>query len=130
MQLTKIVRVMGGRKLLLGLLVIGIGIAVDLMFGLSSNLLTLLIFTAGGFFLGNVGEHVCDTLKETSYNKASTVGIPYTEVLETVNAIQGRLTNINAIENEVVQKVEVLAQATQRNVEAVSAMLNVMKATR
>lgn len=124
-------KLIGGRKFLLGLLVIGIGIAIDVTFGLGSNLLTLLIFVAGGFFLGNVGEHVCDTLKEGSRSKAAATGaVSINNVAQVVNQIETRLNEIATAETAVQGKVEKLAQVTQSNVEAVNAILNVMKASR
>ena len=56
---------LGGRKFVIGLLVIGIGLSVDLLFvkGLTSNAMQLLIFVAGGFFIGNGAITVAGILK-------------------------------------------------------------------
>lgn len=50
----------GIRKILLGVLVIAIGVALELLtkVGLSNNMLNLLEYVGVGFFLGNGIEHV------------------------------------------------------------------------
>lgn len=51
---------LGGRKLVLGFIVIAIGVAVDLLkpAGLSSNLLYLLCFISTSFFLANAANSI------------------------------------------------------------------------
>lgn len=121
----------GYRKIVLGLLILAVGIAVDATFGLSSNLLYLIITVAGGFFLGNVGEHVCDTLKVSSKDKAvASSGVPVQNVTNVVTAIEARLNDIQSAENALQSQVTQLAQVSQSNLEAVNAILGVMKASR
>ncbi|MCK5015594.1 MAG: hypothetical protein KAS32_00865 [Candidatus Peribacteraceae bacterium] len=57
---------LGGRKIILGFVVLVIGIAVDLLAGkgLSANLLQLLQFIGVGFFLGNGIEHMAAAVKD------------------------------------------------------------------
>lgn len=87
---------LGGRKVLLGMAVIQIGIAIDLFFtkGLSTNLLYLLTFISSGFFLSNGVEHVAVSLRRRK-SRGSNIppqgipapGIPIEEVGQAVNAI-------------------------------------------
>jgi len=55
----------GGRKAVMTGIVLTIGLTVDLLTerGLSENLLYLLIAAAGGFMVGNVGEHAASAQK-------------------------------------------------------------------
>lgn len=117
---------LGGRKMVMGMLVILTGIAIDFTFGLSSNLLTLLIFVCTGFFLGNVGEHVCDTVRKAKGSKDS---VPVNNVAVVVNEIDQRLKDISAVESQVSKNLENLTKVTQSNLEATNAVLNVIKMT-
>jgi len=68
----------GGRKVLLGLLVMAVGALVDSFSknGLSTNLLELMKFTSIGFFLGNSVEHIANNFKKKNVSvQADTSGI-------------------------------------------------------
>jgi len=54
----------GGRKVLVSVLVLGIGLAADIFLknGISSNLLALLLGIVGSYTVGNVGEHVAGAM--------------------------------------------------------------------
>lgn len=58
------IRKLGGRKLLLGVAVIALGVIIDATFGLSTNLLQLITFISVGFFLGNGLEHTAKAIGE------------------------------------------------------------------
>lgn len=64
----------GGRKVLLGVLLVAIGVGVDALAGLSANLLDLLKFVGVGFFLGNGIEHCASALG--SRRKVDAVELP------------------------------------------------------
>ena len=59
---------LGGRKVVLGMIMILIGAAISawLPGGLNENLLKLLTFVAIGFFAGNSMEHLSDALGKKS----------------------------------------------------------------
>ena len=111
---------LGGRKMILGFLVIVVGISIDLSFGLGSNLLTLLIFVSSGFFLGNVGEHISETFKKKA-------GIPTENVVNVVNQIEQQLGDIRKVETNVNDKVDKLVKATEGNLEALNVMLRFIR---
>lgn len=52
----------GYRKVVVGLLLLGLGILLDFTLGLSSNVLELIKFVAMGFFIGNGIEHVSQVI--------------------------------------------------------------------
>lgn len=47
----------GGRKMVLSMAVMMVGLSVDLTVGLSENMLKLMMLALGAFVLGNIGEH-------------------------------------------------------------------------
>ena len=62
----KIFNIAGGRKIILGLLVMLVGVLVDSFApnGLTNNLLDLLKYIGVGFFAGNGLEHIANAVKD------------------------------------------------------------------
>lgn len=91
----------GGRKVILGILVIAVGVIIDLINdnGLSTNLLYLLTFISSGFFLSNGIEHLATSIKRRrSKSPAAAVNtdtVPVAEVNQTVRYLVEQNQNIN-----------------------------------
>ena len=78
----------GGRKFVIGLLVLLLGVTADVFVkgGLSSNLLDLLKFVAGGFILGNSAVTVAGILKDAPKPEAAPSADAFT--IETPLAVE------------------------------------------
>ncbi len=96
----KFIEAVGGRKTLMSLLVIAVGLAVDLATdrGLSTNLLTLLISVAGGYITGNVvtkfalGKNKIESkTNPKAYLKDAQLADQYNEISKSLSSISGRL---------------------------------------
>jgi hypothetical protein len=117
---------LGGRKMALGLLIIGLAMIIETMIGLSSNMLILLISVTASFYVGNAGEHLATALKEK--NKGGTV--PIEEVSATVNAVARELNDIKTMATANREATQQLQKVTQGSLEAINAVLGVLKAGR
>lgn len=53
----------GGRKVLVGFVLVLVGVGVELFKGLSPNMVNFLLGMGLGYFAGNVGEHISGAIK-------------------------------------------------------------------
>jgi hypothetical protein len=107
-----VIKKLGGRKVVIGVLLLAVGIAVDYTFQLSQNLLYLMIAVSTGFFLGNVGEHAAEAGKKRASkiptnNQPPSVGMA--EVEETVKHFNNQQVEMYAE----IQDVKITCQNTQ-----------------
>lgn len=123
MNTMKLFNLFGGRKLVMGLLVMGIGITVDATFGLSSNLLYLLIFVCSGFFLSNGVEHASRAIRQKNGFAPENVGTMLQAVDQRLNSIQDGV-------NLAQQNTEKLQEFTAANIKATNSMLELFKSKR
>jgi len=105
----------GSRKIILGLLVLSVGIAIDMLApnGLTDNLLYLLSFVSVSFFLANGVEHVSDAIKKRRF---SGQGIPAGEVDLVVRRLIDQTTQID-------QKMDLIAQVMKTSQTALSLIM-------
>lgn len=99
----------GGRKVLLGIGVMSLGVAVDAVspHGLSANLLDLLKFVAIGFFLGNGIEHVAGAMTK----KTSSASPDAVDPVALVQAVGTDMGTVEGKVDELAKQVELTNQS-------------------
>lgn len=110
----------GGRKLLLGTLVIALGVAIDLTFGLSSNLLQLITFVTVGFFLGNAGEHFAHRNKKAARPEEDPI---YVNLINSHNILNDKLNRVETEAKQINKTIEssgVYLENTQKALEKIA----------
>lgn len=108
-------KVIGGRKVLFGILILTVGIIIDFTFGLSQNLLTLMMYTGAGFFLGNGIEHVATAVKDKK-----TPGIAQEEVSQAIRVYSQQLLGVT-------NQVQAIQESVELTNKAVSAIIDRLK---
>lgn len=90
----KLYDLLGGRKLVLGFIVIAIGVAMDLLTpnGLSSNLLYLLCFISTSFFLANAAVTASYSKNGNSANETAQSALDATNTK--LDAVQGQVNQV------------------------------------
>jgi hypothetical protein len=91
---------LGGRKTILGVLVIGAAIALELLApkGLTETMSTFLIATAGGYFFANVGVKVAGNMKAKAVEAPALDLAPFEEAYDSISdKIEGLEGDISAI---------------------------------
>lgn len=103
---------MGGRKILFGIMLAALGVAVDVLAknGLSSNLLQLFIFLGVGFFGGNGIEHLSGALKKPG-SSAGVGSAQEQEVGMALNNITNEIQQANENINSVISQNQITQQA-------------------
>lgn len=78
---------LGGRKVILGLLIIILGVAIEALLknGLTANVLTLLLGIYGAFAVGNGAEHI-STAISTKDNSVTYTSLESVEKLQQVQS--------------------------------------------
>lgn len=115
------------RKMLIGTAVITLGTLVDIFFGLSGNLLQLLIFVSVGYFLGNTGEHMAGAIKERGDKKLSETVLQNAQAV--IAQVDQRLTEIDARLSNVDAKSKLLTDNTELTNKALQSIMNLLQAT-
>lgn len=115
------------RKMLIGTAVIMLGTLVDIFFGLSGNLLQLLIFVSVGYFLGNTGEHMAGAIKERSDKKLSEEVLRETQTV--IAQVDQRLTDLDARLLNVDAKSKLLTDNTELTNKALQSIMNLLQTT-
>jgi len=94
------IKAIGGRKVLVGLLILAAGLTLEFTIGLSTGLVTLLMFTGAGFFVGNSVEHISGAIRHRPHQ-----GVALTEVDHVVKAFSAQMAQttvqVEAIQNSV-----------------------------
>lgn len=95
----KLINAIGGRKVVFGFIVMGVGTAVDLVTpgGLSRTLMELLQYIGVGFFLGNGAEHVAQSM---SKKKSDGSDEALDEIKASQQAIYEQMANVQAIQSK------------------------------
>lgn len=88
---------LGGRKVIFGMIVITVGVAIALFApgGLNTPMVNLLTFIATGFFLGNGIEHASDALKKKKPATTAAIEKITGEVAEISKQIRADMTVIH-----------------------------------
>lgn len=109
--------IIGGRKILFGLLFLGVGVVIALKLGdLPRNLMEFMIYLSAGFFLGNGVEHVAGAIaskkEESSELVVSEPSPPDSAPINNeLMAINLKLDDLKASSDGAVQAVTVVQQA-------------------
>jgi len=105
----------GSRKIILGLLVLSVGIAIDMLApnGLTDNLLYLLSFISVSFFLANGVEHLADAVKK---RKPKSDGVDAGEVGLVVRRLIDQTTQID-------KKMDLITQVLETSQMALSVIM-------
>lgn len=98
----------GGRKVLLGIGVMALGVGVDATTGLSANLLDLLKFVAIGFFLGNGIEHVAGAMTKKTEGGSNS---PVPDAAALVEAVATDMGTVEGKVDELAKQVELTNQS-------------------
>lgn len=109
------IKKLGGRKIFLGLMVIAIGIVVDYTLGLSDNLLTLLMYTGVGFFLGNGIEHMAGAVRNKKIP-----GVAQEEVQQALAIYSQHLSTVDSKIHNILESVELTNKAVSAIIERVN----------
>lgn len=120
---------LGGRKMILGVAVILLGVAIDFVFGLSDNLLNLITFISVGFFLGNVGEHMATSFSNRKKVKPEEDPVNQ-NVVHSHNILKQELDGMKTAVEEIKQTNSQITKSVTTTSEALSSIINFITKTK
>lgn len=104
---------LGGRKAIIGVSMIILGVVIDFSFGLSANLLQLITFITVGFFLGNAGEHLAKSRKPKPEEDPVNQNLvnSHNIINQRLDGMEKEIKNINELAGTVEKNIEVSNKA-------------------
>lgn len=104
---------LGGRKMVIGVFTIVLGVAIDFTFGLSSNLLQLITFVSVGYFLGNAGEHLAKAKKPKPEEDPVNVNLinSHNILNQRIDSVEKTMKNINDLAGKLQENTHVTNKA-------------------
>jgi len=100
----------GGRKMVLSLVVLSVGLAVDLTAGLSDNMLKLMMLSLTAFVLGNVGEHCFAAMRKRRTSASTQAITQVNQVVTELDTIRDDVKAGAAVNQTVLDMITELSQ--------------------
>jgi len=107
---------LGGRKVLMSVLMIASGIGLDSTVGLSENMMTLMMTIIGAFVAGNIGEHATSALgkKKTGTTRVATPKVDFAPVESKIDVLSQNMELNGKLSGQLNQKMDaIIALASQ-----------------